>query len=1374
MVATLSCCLLGFQSTAFAGGAATGPAAGNPGKADNVRPLCSFAQSGHARCFALVRTDNKSKSGHGLLPNDTTPAGYGPSDLASAYQIQPNGGAGITVAIVDAYDDPNAEADLAMYRQQFGLPACTTANGCFSKVNQDGNASPLPTPDAGWAGEISLDLDMVSAAAPNAHILLVEGNSNSFADLAASVDTAVNLGAKVVSNSYGSNGEDPGESAYNSSYDHPGVAITVSTGDGGYFGDGNGTAFPSNSPHVIAVGGTSLTPDSSARGWNETVWNDAYGATGSGCSLFQTKPSWQTDTGCANRTSADVSSDADPATGVSVYDTFSAPGWQVYGGTSAAAPLIGGLYATAGGPVAGTEPGSYPYDKPGAFNDVTSGNDGSCSVSYLCTAATGYDGPTGLGTPAGVTGFQTGPHGVVAGTVTSSATNAPVAGATVTAGSASAVTATDGSYTMTIPVGTYDVTASAFGYATQTINGVVVTDGGTVSESFALDPVPSSTVSGVVRDGDGHNWPLYAQIQVQGSPNAPVWTNPYTGAYQVNLPQGADYTLHVSSAIPGYVPQDKTVTVGSSDVTANVDMPVDRANLTAPGYRIDQQGTPQTFDGTSAPAGWTTDLGTGTTGWVFDDPGSRGNLTGGTGGFAIVDSDHDGTSATQDATLTSPTYDLSSSANPNLEFKTDYKPFIDTSTATVQVSTDGGTTWTEVWTADQNQVGPNATIDVPLPMAANQSNVRVRFHYTGSFSYYWEIDDVVVGQRALVADHGGLVEGIVTDTLHGQPQVGAKVTSVDKPADSGVTASTPDDPDVADAFYWMFSSLTGKHDFTASKSGYQSDTEQANVITNSVTRRPFGLAAGELAVRPGSISKTLPWKGHTSTTLHVTNTGNAPASLKVDEQPGAFQILGRHGAVLNRVKTSVTMHRALVKGAHHKVAATRSTTPSDSTWTSIADFPTTIQDNAADYSGGKLYSAFGYDGNADSAGAYSFDPGTGAWTKLASAADTRESPAHGFINGKWYIAGGWGGDGNPDAKTEVYDPSSDSWSTAASMPTPYAGSGTAVLGGKLYAVGGCTASSCGTTDAQVYNPSSDSWAKIANYPEAVSWEACGGIGAKLYCSGGTTDAGTITHAYVYDPSSDSWSAIADQPTDQWGTSYTAANNLLLISGGAVNNSAAITNEGYAYDPSTDAWKALPNANQSTYRGGGALGFYRVGGGQGGFSPPVSTSEVLPGFSQGGSSDVKWLKESPTTVTLAPGASKTITVTLNAASSDITQPGTYTAQLTYETDTPFSLPATDVTMKVNPPKSWGKITGLVKGALQGGGSAPLPGATVQIDGRHASWTFKTDAGGGYALWLAANNSPLTVIVAKDGFKPQVKTVRITRGKTTRVNWVLQRS
>ncbi len=365
-------------------------------------PVCPGpAAPATARCHALVQVDQA-----GAPRAATLPSGYGPLDLQAAYSLPSDvAGSGQTIAIVDAYDAPKAESDLGVYRKTYGLPACTTVNGCFRKVNQRGGTT-YPRSNQGWALEISLDLDMASAVCPNCKILLVEADSNSYANLLAAVQTAVNLGATAISNSWGSS-EFSSEASSQTPFCNAsaaGIAVTASSGDSGY-----GASFPAASTCVTAVGGTTLARSSSApRGWAEVAWSGA----GSGCSAFIAKPVWQTDTGCSNRTIADVSAVADPNTGVAVYDTngyFGRKGWFVVGGTSASAPIIAGVFALAGNAKTGSVMQSYPYNavaaNPSVVNDVAGGSNGSCNPLYLCTAVAGYDGPTGLGTPNGSAGF---------------------------------------------------------------------------------------------------------------------------------------------------------------------------------------------------------------------------------------------------------------------------------------------------------------------------------------------------------------------------------------------------------------------------------------------------------------------------------------------------------------------------------------------------------------------------------------------------------------------------------------------------------------------------------------------------------------------------------------------------------------------------------------------------------------------------------------------------------------------------------------------------------------------------------------------------------------------------------------------------------
>jgi len=395
MAAALPFALLGLGSSASAGNG-NGLPAGHKDKS-----VCTKSTSpATAGCDAKIVT-----LADGVTPFATSgPSGYGPADLQSAYNLAGLSG-GATVAIVDAYANPNVVSDLAAYRSWYGLPAC--GSGCFTVVNQNGATSPLPSGNTGWGQEIDLDVDMVSAICPTCKILLVEANSNSLTDLGTAVNRAYAMGASAISNSYGTSGEFRGETSYDSYYNHPGVAVTASSGDNGY-----GIEWPAASSHVVAVGGTSLSRASNSRGWTESAWSGA----GSGCSTYYAKLSWQNvNTGCSNRAEADVSAVADPNTGVSVYDSYGSSGganWYVFGGTSVASPIIASVFALSGN--TSGYPATFLYGNPSGLNDVTTGTNGNCVSNLrkrtsgspqLCTAGPGWDGPTGLGTPNGIGSF---------------------------------------------------------------------------------------------------------------------------------------------------------------------------------------------------------------------------------------------------------------------------------------------------------------------------------------------------------------------------------------------------------------------------------------------------------------------------------------------------------------------------------------------------------------------------------------------------------------------------------------------------------------------------------------------------------------------------------------------------------------------------------------------------------------------------------------------------------------------------------------------------------------------------------------------------------------------------------------------------------
>jgi subtilase family serine protease len=436
-----------------------------------VHQVCPRPKPGHATCLALSLVSAQVGSA-GASPYtaaagaaSTGPAGgLTPGDLASAYGYSPSsGGAGQTVAIVDAYDDPKIEQDLATFNVQYGLSACTTANGCLKKVGQTGSATVLPGADkVGWSVEIALDVETVHSVCPSCTILLVEANSESFADLAASVNEAVSLGATEVSNSYGGL-ETAFGATEQAAYDHAGAVIAAASGDSGYlnwdyvaqYGEAPAKPdAPASLPTVVAVGGTSLKLTTSGTRARETVWNDSgrpsreaefkqFSATGGGCSTLFTAPSWQQSVAgwakaaCGTkRLDNDISAVADPYTGFDIYDTYAyepkfTGGWLTVGGTSLSSPLVSGLYGLAGGGHGASYPAATLYthlSQASSLFDVAKGGNGYCDgeapascgepgVNELlgnvdcegttsCDAAVGFDGPSGVGAPKGLTAFS--------------------------------------------------------------------------------------------------------------------------------------------------------------------------------------------------------------------------------------------------------------------------------------------------------------------------------------------------------------------------------------------------------------------------------------------------------------------------------------------------------------------------------------------------------------------------------------------------------------------------------------------------------------------------------------------------------------------------------------------------------------------------------------------------------------------------------------------------------------------------------------------------------------------------------------------------------------------------------------------------------
>ncbi|HEU4426109.1 MAG TPA: S8 family serine peptidase [Pilimelia sp.] len=1076
--------------------------------------------------------------------------------------------------------------------------------------------------------------------------------------------------------------------------------------------------------------------------------------------------------GFSGRGPSDVDSGIKPdiaAPGVNVRSSVPNGGYANFNGTSMATPHLSGAVALAWsaapaikGDVAATR--ALLDQTATDVNATTCGGDADDNNVF---------GEGRLNAFQLVTAAPRGPLGRIVGLVTDAATNAPLPGVTVSTGDRSATTGTDGRYTITVPVGTYTVTASKFGYVTGTAT-VTVAEGAATTQDFALVKARIVTVSGTVRDGSGHGWPLYARLDITGRPGGPVFTNPATGRYSFDVPANSSFPTTVTALYRGYQATSLTIATEDADKTVDITLKVAQ-DCTAAGYSASLSAPllSESFDTTETPAGWSVVNRTPSGGWVFNDPHSRGNLTGGSGNFAIIDSDHLGVGNTQDTDLVTPTLNLADAGAPLLRFNSDWRAVGITDTADIDVSTDGGTTWSNVWHQTISRRGPRVE-EVPLTPLANAANARIRFRFFGTFAWWWEVDNVQVVNRACTPVPGGLVVGFTSDRNTGAALNGVTVASVDAPADKGVSAPTPDDPNIPDGFYSLFSSVTGSHPFTATKAPYQPATRTVNVAADNATRADFALNAGRLTVAPTSIESHQPYGSTRSTTVKVTNTGTAPAEVELLERGGGFQMLGKQGAKLAEY-TMKGLSKSATGIAYGAYGAPTGAAPSvDDAWTRIANYPVSIFDNSAASLDGKIYSVGGGTGSGNERKAWAYSPLDDAWTALPDMPNARSKPSVAAINGKLYVIGGWGPGSAPQASVDVFDPVAGAWSTLAGVtnPKPRAAAGTAVADGKVYLVGGCVDGPCNdAADTVVFDPAAGAFSEGAAYPHPSSWMSCGGVSGKVYCGGGIA-AASHKDGWVYNPAAGEWTALPDMPIDLWGSQYSAAGGLLVISGGVTANSSAITNRAVAYDPAAGSWRDLPNAQFTRFRGAGACGFFKVGGSPSSFVG-APDSEKLGGLELcNEEADVPWLSTNPTTFTLAPGASRNVKVTFTAtAAAGVLQPGTYTAQLGIGSNTPYPVSSVDVKMSVAPPSNWGKLQGTVQGERCDGTLVPVP-ATVRANltsNPATGFTLRADNQGKYAYWVPRGR--YEVIAAKDGWVPQVKRVQVSAGFVVTLDFVL---
>ncbi|WP_329103519.1 S8 family serine peptidase [Micromonospora sp. NBC_01699] len=704
--------------------------------------------------------------------------------------------------------------------------------------------------------------------------------------------------------------------------------------------------------------------------------------------------------------------------------------------------------------------------------------------------------------------------------------------------------------------------------------------------------------------------------------------------------------------------------------------------------------------------------------------------------------------------------------------------FTDPVTGQFSFTVPGSTTY-QVTTTVQYPGYPPVTTELKLGEAGRTANIAVP---VGA-------DCTAPGYRSAAGGGcapvpGGLVVGNTFDHNTGTALNAVRVVRADWVAGHpyGLSAATPDDPNQPDGFYHLFSDRVGSLQFRASRAAYATAGAAVTVVADGVSRADFALRAGRLTVTPGSVEIHQPYGSTRTATVTVRNTGTAPTEVELLERPGTFDLLSRPGAApVERHLTGVSTASRTTRsgGPVAPMAATRAAPAAAESWQRIADLPTASFDHSAAVWAGKVYSIGGGIGTGTARRATVYDPATNAWSGLPDLPVGRGKPSVTVAGDKVYVIGGWEDDDDwdapPLADVVAYDlATGGAWQQLPGVtnPAPRAGAGTAVADGKLYLVGGCVDAACGkSADLVIFDPATHEFRTGADYPRATSWVSCGGIGGRVYCAGGSADE-PGNEAYVYDPATDAWTPLPAPPVALWGSQYAAAGGLLVINGGIHADQDVITNRTIAYDPVQGGWRDLPVSQFAQYRGAGACGAYKLGGMPEPWTPSAE-SELLGGLESCHETlDVPWLALTPGVFTLAPGESRTVTVSLTATSAaGIDQPGAYAATVGIRADIPYPTPTVAVRTNVAPPPSWGKLQGTVLGKPCTGDPVPVS-ATVQINLANdpgTGYTLSADDQGRYAIWLP--RSRYDMIVARDGWKPQGRRVAVSAGLVSTVDFTL---
>lgn len=1132
-------------------------AVARPGALLGQKDVCPQIDSGVFRCLSRVVTETQ-----GNVLRNTVPTGYGPADLVNAYNVPSGGGAGMVIGIVDAFDDPNAESELSTYHSQFGLPPCTSADGCFTKVNERGAPFPLPPEDFNWEVEIALDLQMASAVCPNCKILLVEGDSPSLEDLGTSVDTAVALGASVVSNSYGAR-EDPSFLTAEPHFNHPGVLITVSTGD-----FGTEVNYPATSQYTLAVGGTSLFPgscggsleggsqgvvgssagsaagpalDQNGRAWCETAWSGA----GSGCSQFFPKPSWENDPSCPTRSVSDVSAVADPFTGVAVF-AQNQGGWIVVGGTSVASPVVASIFAETG---RSTVDPSFVWQHTDDFYDITSGNNGFCSIFYECNAGPGYDGPTGWGTPDSA---LIGNAIRIDATATACSGNAATANVTVLGGSSGF----DGDVTLSLsnvspapPEGS-EITAV---FSPNPVPAPISAGGTSAMQISTTPTTPSGTYTLTVQGSSpGVTQTTTMTLVVQQHAPGPITlVSPESGADGVGFnptftwtssTDANSYALAIYSdsdcsgdALHAYTTSATSFTIPSVDalpVFATLSWQVTATNACAPdavstcsSFRTISCAGPRNLianggfeDGL---AGWSVDA-------AFPPPVASGQRP------------HGGNRAAQLGTL-----DFSSA------------PFGDSAISQVlAIPRATGQTvsfweWSQgsgfnffdqqyVWVTPLDPSGP--TVALMSELSSTQSYLERQFSLD-PFAGQTVRLTFGVHQQGFGGSTGMFIDDVTTSVAQcGPPDFTVQIA----PVSTEICAGASIDYSVS------VTSVNGPNftsPVTLSLSGLPSgvvasfaDNPVAPGQTTTLTLRTIRPTVG--GVFPFTLSGV-------AVTPPPAGGRTASASLTLDANtPQAPQVIGPVDGTVNvplqptlswtapfvpDIKAA-SIAKPLFFGAsqYHLQIAT------DAAFTSIA-VDTTLTDTT--FTASSFVAATEYFWRVSAVNAC----GTSPWSSIAS-----------FIVGA--CAEGW------SALTAIPDPGGGLQDgVAVAVPSV----------GKIYVIGGNERFSGAVNHTWAYDPSANAWAQKSDVPfpgVGITYGSAALVGGTIYVFGGNNPFGTSQALWKYDVARDIWTQGASLPNFDVGSAVAALGGKIYIAYGS-----GFGNQTWEYDPSTDGYTRKADA-----------------------------------------------------------------------------------------------------------------------------------------------------------------------------------------------------